>query len=83
MIDDKTQKWFERHNLTPPSSTSHNITPEDIRKNLEKLTLIPGTWRLEGNKLTVDTEMGPLVNFISPEYILTGEKDGLPILEKV
>jgi hypothetical protein len=83
MLDDKTLNWFNKHGLTPPSTTSHNVTPEDIRNNLKRVTFFPGTWHLEGNKLTVTTEWGPLVNYISPDYILKGEKDGLPILEKV
>jgi hypothetical protein len=60
MLDDKTLNWYNKHGLTPPSTTSHNITPEDIRNNLKRVTFIPGTWHLEGNKLTVSTEWGPL-----------------------
>lgn len=82
MPDEKTNNWFLKHGLTPPSSTSHNIAPDDISKVLEKPEL--SNWRLEGNKLTVDTQFGPLVNYIDPSYILTGTDDsGFPILKKV
>jgi hypothetical protein len=46
--------------------------------------LLPHTWKLEGNKLTGMTEMGPLVQMIPTDYVLKGMDDsGKPIFAKV
>lgn len=64
-----------------PKATAHG-TEEDIREKL--VTLKAHSWKMEGNKLTAQTEMGPLVQYIPTDYICAGTDDkGLPILTKV
>lgn len=73
--------FFAKRNLPVPTTTPHG-TEEDIEKKAKKL--MPNTWRLEGNKLIGETEMGALVQTIPPEYICQGTDDeGLPILTKI
>lgn len=73
--------FFTKRNLPPPTTVSHGLE-DDISKKLVELK--PNSWRLEGNKLIGDTEMGPLVQFIPTNYICKGTDDsGLPILEKI
>jgi hypothetical protein len=80
-MDEKTLKEFQKWGKTPPSREAHGLE-DDIRKNLRKL--LPNSWKLEGNKLTGMTEVGPLVQFIPTDYICRGtDKDGLPILDKI
>lgn len=82
MHDSKTLEWFEKNNLTPPSTTQHDLTPDDIKDRVKPLH--PHSWRLEGNRLIAKTDMGELVNFIDTGYILTGEdKNGMPILKRI
>lgn len=78
----QNDSWYQKRGVTPPSSVSHGITVEDISKTLEPVN--PRNWRLEGNKLIADTDMGELVNYINTDYILTGtDKNGRPILTKI
>lgn len=64
-----------------PKATTHG-TEDEIREKLVQLK--PNTWSLEGNKLTGQTEMGLLVQYIPTDYICSGTDDkGLPILKKV
>lgn len=80
--DAKTLREYEKLDIAPPTVTSHEVTPDDIRARLERLT--PTNWRLEGNQLIADTELGELVQHISTDYILTGtDENGLPILKKI
>lgn len=73
--------WFIKHKLPPPATYSHG-TEEDIEKKFKKLK--PFSWRMEGNKLIGQTEMGPLVQYLPTDMICTGTDDeGLPILSKV
>lgn len=75
-------KWFQKNGITPPSHISHEVTDEELIKKMKPLK--PRNWRLQGNQLIADTEMGPLVNIIDPSYILTGtDAEGLPILTKL
>jgi hypothetical protein len=75
-------KWYERFGHEPPSRTSHGLTPEELRSKLQSIN--PRNWRLKGNQLIADTDMGPLINYIDPSYILKGfDKKGLPILQKL
>lgn len=72
---------FERWNQPQPTHHPHG-TEEDIRANLKKLNL--RSWRLEGNRLIAQTDMGQLVQYIPVDYILTGEDaKGMPIFEKI
>lgn len=75
-------KDFENWAVPLPSRQSHGLSVDDIAGRVERLT--PTNWRLEGNRLIADTPMGPLVNYIPVDYILTGTDDkGLPILQKI
>lgn len=72
--------WAKRK-LPVPSVEMHG-TEEDISAHMTKLK--PTMWKLEGNKLIGETEMGQLVNFIPSNYILLGTgEDGLPILKEI
>ncbi len=82
MHDQKTLDWFSRHGLTPPAHTSHGVTPDDIRAKLEPLRA--RSWHLEGNRLVAKTDMGDVVNYIDPAYIMTGvDKDNLPVFKRL
>lgn len=73
--------FIRKLGAAPPIATPH-VTEEEILKNMKQLK--PNSWRLEGNKLIGDTEMGRLVQFIPTDYICKGTDDkGLPILEKI
>jgi hypothetical protein len=75
-------KWYDRHNKARPTHISHGVNTEDLDAHMKQL--MPNTWRLEGNTLIGETEMGPLVQQIDPEYILSGtDEKGLPIFTKV
>lgn len=74
--------WFVKNNLKPPEHISHGITDEQLASNMKSVN--PRNWRLEGNRLIADTDVGPLVNIIDPSYILTGVDDkGQPVLTKL
>jgi hypothetical protein len=72
---------FKEWKVPLPTREPHG-TEEDIRANLKPLT--PSKWRLEGNKLIAETDMGELVNYIPTDYIMKGvDEQGLPILKKI
>jgi hypothetical protein len=73
-------QWFDKIGKERPSIDVHG-TSDEIRERLKPLEC--SNWHLEGNLLKCDTPMGPLAQTISTDYILIGEKDGLPILKKV
>jgi hypothetical protein len=73
--------FIRKLGAAPPTATPHG-TDAEISENLKKL--MPNSWRMEGNQLIGQTDMGPLVQFIDPAYILTGtDARGLPVFEKV
>ena len=81
MLDEATAKQFAKWGKTPPTTEPHG-TPEEIAKNMTPLQ--PKNWRVEGNKLIAQTEMGELVQFIPTDMIMTGLDDECrPILKKV
>jgi len=74
--------WFNRMNVPEPVHLEHGIDTKDISKNLKRLNTT--NWKLEGNTLTAETEMGKLVQKIPTDYVLIGEdSEGLPILKKI
>lgn len=73
---DQMRKW----NVPLPTAEAHG-TEDDIRANLKPVKA--HSWRLEGNKLITQTDMGELVQFIPTTHILIGEENGLPILKKI
>jgi len=80
-ISEKTVNEFAEWGKEPPTSEGHG-TDRDISEQMKPLK--PRNWRMEGNRLIADTEMGELVQFISTDYILTGtDEDGKPILTKI
>lgn len=73
--------FFRKYGLSPPETISHG-TEEDISERLKPSK--PTNWRLEGNKLIADTEIGQIVNFIDPGYICTGtDNHGHPVLKRI
>lgn len=81
MFDEKELKQFDRWHKARPTSDAHG-SPEEIRANLKRAKV--HKWWLEGNELKADTDFGPLVQTIPPNYICHGTDDqGLPILEKI
>lgn len=82
MEDSKTLEWFEKNGLTPPSHTSHGVSGDDLSHKVQPLKM--HSWRLEGNRLIAKTDMGEVVNYIDPQYIMRGvDKRGLPIFAKI
>lgn len=75
-------KWYDYLGKARPVHTPHGVNGDDLHKHMRRLT--PYKWRLEGNKLIGETEMGPLIQNIPTTHILTGtDSEGLPIFEKV
>lgn len=72
---------FEKWGKLPPTVEGHG-TDQDIRENMK--VALPTQWRLEGNQLIGQTELGKIVQTIPTDYILHGTTDdGLPDLRKV
>lgn len=73
--------FLRKLGAVPPTTTSH-MTEDEIKKNMKQL--MPYSWVLKGNQLIGQTESGPLVQNIDPNYILTGtDNDGMPVFKKV
>lgn len=82
MFSEDQLKWYDRYNKARPTHIPHGVNSDELDKHMRRLQ--PESWRLEGNQLIGMTEMGPLVQVIPPDVILTGtDEDGLPIFEKV
>lgn len=82
MDDQKKTDWYIRHGLAPSAHTTHGVTPDDIRSKL--VPLRARSWRLEGNRLIAQTDMGDVINFIDPKYIMTGvDNEGLPTFKRL
>lgn len=79
--DERTLKEFSRWQKPLPSIKAHGY-PDEIRENLKQMK--PKTWKLQGNKLIGDTEMGELAQFIPTNYVLLKtDEDGLPVFKKI
>lgn len=75
------EDWFIKQQLKPPDAVTHG-TDEEIREKLK--TLKTWNWKLQGNQLTCQTEMGQLTQTVPTDVILVGEDEkGLPILKKI
>jgi hypothetical protein len=82
MQDDKSQSWFNRHGVAPPSSIPHGVSLDDVASKLRPLKA--KAWKLEGNRLIADTHMGQVINYIDPGVIMTGvDSDNLPIFKRI
>lgn len=77
----KEDRQYIKWGVAPPEHQAHG-TPEEIRANLKAAECT--NWRLDGNKLTADTNFGTLVQYIDPSYVCDGtDNNGLPILRKI
>lgn len=82
--DDKELKQYDRWNVPRPDHIPHGMTDTPEHPLGDQIPrLKTENWRLEGNRLTCDTEHGEFSQIIDPGYICLGEEDGLPILKKV
>jgi hypothetical protein len=73
--------FYRKHGVEPPKVFKHG-TEEEIRQNMQRLK--PHSWRLEGNELKGETDLGTITQQIPTDYICKGtDADGLPILEKI
>lgn len=85
MHDERELKQFDRWNVQRPTHLPHGVTdtPENpLSEQIPKLKC--KNWRMEGNKLTADTEHGLFTQTISTDYICLGDDaNGLPILKKI
>ncbi len=78
---ERIQAFYKKHGKAPPKHFEHG-TEQEIRENMVRLR--PGSWRLEGNQLIGQTELGTLVQTVPTDVILTGtDDDGRPIFKKV
>lgn len=78
---ERIQAFYKKHGKAPPKHWEHG-TEQEIRENMVRLR--PGSWRLEGNQLIGQTELGTLVQTVPTDVILTGtDDDGRPIFKKV
>ena len=74
-------KWFDRHGAPRPVHQDH-LQVDDISKSLKRVKC--HSWKLEGNTLTAQTDMGKLTQTIPTDYVLVGEDtEGMPILKKI
>ena len=72
--------YWRKRKVKPPEFTTHG-TELDIQENLKSPEV--KNWRLEGNKLIAETEVGNFVNIIPPDFIMTGVENNRPILKKI
>ena len=78
---ERIQAFYRKHGKAPPKHFEHG-TEQEIRENMVRLR--PGSWRLEGNQLIGQTELGTLVQTVPTDVILVGtDDDGLPMFKKV
>jgi len=79
--EEREAEEFSKWGKTPPKVAPHG-TDTEIRERLA--TVMPSTWRLEGNQLIGESELGRFVQTIPTDYILTGsDEKGLPVFKKV
>ena len=78
---ERIQAFYKKHGKAPPKHFEHG-TEQEIRENMVRLR--PGSWRLEGNQLIGQTELGTLVQTVPSDVILVGtDDDGLPMFKRV
>lgn len=76
--------FWRKYKIEAPEAISHGV--EDTASNplsdqIPKNTVI--SYVLEGNKLTAQTDLGEVVNFLPTEFILHGvDNNGHPILRR-
>lgn len=75
------EEWFKLMGKPAPSKEGHG-TEQDILENLKPVKLT--NWRLQGNVLMADSDLGPYAHRIPSDLIMRGtDLQGLPILTKV
>lgn len=74
-------KWYDKVQKARPTHIPHGVNADNIQDHMKRL--MPNNWRLEGNVLVGQTDMGELRQTIPTDYILKEVKDGLPVFEKV
>jgi hypothetical protein len=74
--------WFQKHGQALPVHETHGEDSQENPISRKLQSVNPRNWRLNGNVLIADTDMGTLKQTIPPDYILTGEKNGLPTFKK-
>lgn len=78
-LDPKTRKEFEDWGVEVPTSDHHG-TEEDIRAQLRPM--MPRNWRMEGNMLIGDTDLGVFQQRMPTNVILTGtDAEGKPVFK--
>jgi hypothetical protein len=83
MYTEKELSWYDRHGKQRPEHATHG---EDTWEHpaSEKLERLQCTnWRLEGNKLTCDTNNGTLTQLIPTNVILEKIEDGMPKFKRI
>lgn len=83
MFTEKELSFYDRHGKQRPEHAAHgeDTWEHPASERLEKLQCT--NWRLEGNKLSCDTNNGLLVQYIPTGYILAGQVDGIPKFTKI
>lgn len=78
-------KWFDKVQKVRPSHEEHGISDTKEHPLSEQLKSgNPRNWTLKGNKLSCDTDFGPMTQVIPTDYILTGtDANGLPTFKRV
>lgn len=72
-------------NAPIPTAESHEVVDTFENPLSDRLSqLLPNSWRLEGNELIGQTELGELRQRISTDYVLVStDAKGLPVFKKV
>lgn len=82
MWNDKELQFYDKHNKQRPSHAQHGVSPDNLSEHMRQLK--PNKWKLHGNVLTGETDMGTLSQTIPTDYILTHtDEDGLPVFKKI
>jgi hypothetical protein len=75
-------KWYDKQGKARPTHISHGVNADELHEHMRQLK--PHKWRLHGNMLEGETDMGMLVQRIPTDYILEKTDDnGLPVFRKI
>lgn len=82
MFSEDQLKWYDKVGKGRPTHISHGITSDNINDHMKQLKIT--NWHLRGNQLHGETEMGPFVQGIPTNVILSGEdENGMPIFKQI
>lgn len=76
-LSGNTPSQYRRWGVEPSSHLEHEFDPSQL------IPMEASRWWMTGNELHADTNHGELVQRIPTDYILVGEKDGLPVFRKI